>query len=94
MASVLRAFRLLRVVRLARFIGPMRSLLSTVIACVANVAYMTLLLFLFVFTFAVVGMQGAWSPAHTVLYTVTVVGWLKGNTINSSIFVSIGCVRV
>ena len=36
-----------------------RVLLATVVECIGNVAYMTLLLFLFVFMFAVMGVQGA-----------------------------------
>ena len=57
--SIFRAFRLLRVLRLAKSINSLRVLLSTVVESFGNVAYMTLLLFLFVFVFAVTGVQGA-----------------------------------
>jgi hypothetical protein len=57
--SVFRSFRLLRVLKLAKSIPSLRVLLSTVAESMANVSYMTLLLFLFVFMFAVLGVQGA-----------------------------------
>jgi hypothetical protein len=56
--SIFRSFRLLRVLKLAKSINSLRVLLSTVVECISNVAYMTLLLFLFVFMFAVMGVQG------------------------------------
>ena len=57
--SIFRSFRLLRVLKLAKSINSLRVLLATVVECIGNVAYMTLLLFLFVFMFAVMGVQGA-----------------------------------
>jgi hypothetical protein len=47
------------VLKLAKSINSLRVLLATVVECIGNVAYMTLLLFLFVFMFAVMGVQGA-----------------------------------
>jgi hypothetical protein len=70
--SIFRAFRLLRVLRLAKSINSLRVLLSTVVESFGNVAYMTLLLFLFVFMFAVMGVQGAalcFPHTSPVLYT-------------------------
>ena len=55
--SVLRAFRLLRVLKLARSIKSLRILLSTIMEVAQNVSYMALLLLLYVFMFAVLGMQ-------------------------------------
>ena len=54
---MLRTFRLLRVLKLANFLKPLRILLSTVFASLSHVSYMTSLLALFVFMFAVLGMQ-------------------------------------
>ncbi|MFN9981157.1 MAG: ion transporter, partial [bacterium] len=51
---------MLRVLKLAKSIPSLRVLLSTVAESMANVSYMTLLLFLFVFMFAVMGVQGGW----------------------------------
>ena len=55
--SVLRAFRLLRVLKLAKAIKSLRILLSTIMEVAKNVSYMSLLLLLYVFMFAVLGMQ-------------------------------------
>jgi len=64
--SIFRSFRLLRVLKLAKSINSLRVLLSTVVECIGNVVYMTLLLFLFVFMFAVMGLQGVRARLHTV----------------------------
>ena len=55
--SVLRAFRMLRVLKLAKAIKSLRILLSTIMEVAQNVSYMALLLLLYVFMFAVLGMQ-------------------------------------
>ena len=59
--GILRSFRALRVLKLAKSTNSLRVLLAAVAECIGswNVAYMTLLLFLFVFMFAVMGVQGA-----------------------------------
>ena len=57
---MLRAFRLLRVLKLAKAITSLRILLATVMEVALNVTYMTMLLVLFVFIFAVLGMQCTW----------------------------------
>jgi hypothetical protein len=49
---------LLRILKLAKAIQSLRVLLSTVVECISNIAYMTVMLFLFVFMFAVLGVQG------------------------------------
>ena len=54
---MLRAFRLLRVLKLAKAIKSLRILLSTIMEVAKNVSYMSLLLLLYVFMFAVLGMQ-------------------------------------
>ena len=55
--SVFRTFRLMRVLKLARQIKSLRILLGTVVASLVSVSWMTMLLFLFIFMFAVLGMQ-------------------------------------
>jgi hypothetical protein len=55
--SALRSFRLLRVLKLAKSVPSLRALVRTVVASLPHVAYMTLLLALFVFMFAVLGVQ-------------------------------------
>ena len=55
--SILRTFRLLRVLKLANFLRPLRILLGTVFESLSHVSYMTALLGLFLFMFAVLGMQ-------------------------------------
>ncbi len=55
--TALRSFRLLRVLKLAKSVPSLRALVITVIASLSHVAYMTLLLALFVFMFAVLGVQ-------------------------------------
>ena len=57
--SVFRSFRLLRVLKLAKSITSLRVLLSTVMECISNILYMSLILCIFVFMFAVLGMQGS-----------------------------------
>jgi hypothetical protein len=56
-ASVFRSFRLLRILKLAKSFPSLRMLLVTVVRSVSNVAYLTVLLFLFMFLFAVMGVQ-------------------------------------
>eukprot|EP01028_Stygiella_incarcerata_P002857 TRINITY_DN1544_c0_g1_i1.p1 TRINITY_DN1544_c0_g1~~TRINITY_DN1544_c0_g1_i1.p1 ORF type:complete len:1709 (-),score=377.65 TRINITY_DN1544_c0_g1_i1:1118-6244(-) len=53
----LRAFRLLRIMRLARSWTGLRTLLGAVVHAMSAVAMLSLLLFLFIFTFALLGMQ-------------------------------------
>ena len=55
--SVLRAFRLLRILKLAKTLKSLRILLATVMEAATNVLSMTFLFFLFIFMFAVLGMQ-------------------------------------
>jgi hypothetical protein len=55
--SALRACRLLRMLKLAKGIKSLRILLATVIGSVESVFYMSLLVFLYVFVWAVVGCQ-------------------------------------
>ena len=57
--SVLRSFRVLRLLKLAKHIRSLRVLLTTVMEVVANITYMSLTVFLFIFMFAILGMQGA-----------------------------------
>ena len=55
--SLFRSFRLLRILKLAKSINSLRVLLATVMESLGNVFYMTVLLGLFVFIFAVLGVQ-------------------------------------
>eukprot|EP00793_Prasinoderma_coloniale_P003769 PRCOL_00003146-RA len=57
MFSVLRAFRLLRVFKLARSWKELNSIITTVFRSVASVTYLSLILVLFIFVFALLGMQ-------------------------------------
>ena len=54
---VLRAFRLLRVFKLAKNWDELRKLINTVINSLASISYLGLLMILFVFIYALVGMQ-------------------------------------
>ena len=63
--SVFRAFRLMRVLKLAKSFTSLRILLATVGESISNVSYMTAILFLFVFMFAVLGVQGPSQTQHT-----------------------------
>ena len=56
-AGSLSVFRTLRVFRLAKNIPSLRILLNTVLGSLASVGYMTVLLVLFLFMFAILGMQ-------------------------------------
>lgn len=55
--SVLRAFRLMRVFRLARSWKELNRILSIMIRSLVSVSYLSLLLLLFLFIFALLGMQ-------------------------------------
>ena len=55
--SVLRAFRMLRILKLARSWKQLQIILDTVIASISSVSYLSLILLLMVFIYALVGMQ-------------------------------------
>lgn len=55
--SVLRTFRLTRVLKLIRFMPALRRQLSVLVKTIDNVATFMLLLFLFIFIFAILGMH-------------------------------------
>ena len=57
MFSVLRAFRLLRVFKLARSWKELNSIITTIFKSVASITYLSLILVLFIFIFALLGMQ-------------------------------------
>ena len=63
--SIFRTFRLLRVLKLMRTIAPLRQLLQVVIQSLQRVASMALVFFLFVFVFAILGMQRTYSVPVT-----------------------------
>jgi hypothetical protein len=55
--SVLRTFRLLRILKLARNWKELQRILNSIIKSVASVCWLSLLLLLFMFVFALMGMQ-------------------------------------
>ena len=55
--SVLRAVRLLRILRLARSWEKLQVIIRTLLSSLESVGYLTLLLLLFMFIFALLGMQ-------------------------------------
>ena len=55
--SVFRAFRLLRVFRLARSWKQLNKIINTIFRSVANIAYLTCILVLFIFIFALLGKE-------------------------------------
>ena len=55
--SVLRAFRLMRVFKLARSWKELNRIINTIFKSLASIAYLSLILLLFVFIFALLGMQ-------------------------------------
>eukprot|EP00899_Mesostigma_viride_P019380 jgi/Mesvir1/27443/Mv07229-RA.2 len=55
--SVLRAFRLLRVFKLARSWKQLNSIINTIFRSVGSISYLSLILLLFIFVFALLGMQ-------------------------------------
>ena len=57
MFSVFRAFRLLRVFRLARSWKQLNKIINTIFRSVANIAYLTCILVLFIFIFALLGKE-------------------------------------
>ena len=64
--------------KLAKSVKSLRVLLTTIMECMNNVSYMTLLLFLFVYMFAILGMQGThWRVASSVVVSnVLTYPWL------------------
>ncbi|XP_028398945.1 sodium channel protein 60E-like isoform X2 [Dendronephthya gigantea] len=65
--SVLRTFRLVRILKLAQSWVTMRALLSTIGASIGQLGNLTLLLAIVTYTFAVIGMQlfsGSFTPEH------------------------------
>mmetsp|Transcript_58372 Transcript_58372/g.186072 ORF Transcript_58372/g.186072 Transcript_58372/m.186072 type:complete len:1616 (+) Transcript_58372:485-5332(+) len=55
--SVLRSFRLLRVFKLARSWKELNQIINTIFKSLASIAYLSLILLLFIFIFALLGMQ-------------------------------------
>mmetsp|Transcript_3119 Transcript_3119/g.7221 ORF Transcript_3119/g.7221 Transcript_3119/m.7221 type:complete len:1718 (+) Transcript_3119:685-5838(+) len=55
--SVLRSFRLLRVFKLARTWKQLNQIISTIFKSLASISYLSLILMLFIFIFALLGMQ-------------------------------------
>lgn len=55
--TALRAFRMLRVFKLLRFWGGLRELLETVLSTMNDLSYFTLILLLFMFIYALLGMS-------------------------------------
>ena len=55
--SVLRAFRMLRILKLARSWKQLQIILDTIIASISSVSYLSLILLLMIFIYALVGMQ-------------------------------------